>query len=64
LKVVIDLSTLYDSRHNWTELSRQLSANGYEIVWTKDMKRLFSLTSEAIQAAEPFLLVGETGIGK
>ena len=34
------------------------------IVWTKAMRRLYILVSEAIKNNEPVLLVGETGCGK
>ena len=35
-----------------------------DIVWTKAMRRLFILVSEALKKNEPVLLVGETGCGK
>jgi midasin (ATPase involved in ribosome maturation) len=34
------------------------------VVWTKSMKRLFSLSSLSLHHTEPLLLVGETGCGK
>lgn len=34
------------------------------IIWTKAMRRLFILVSQAIENNEPVLLVGETGCGK
>ncbi|KAL6070950.1 Midasin [Balamuthia mandrillaris] len=38
---------------------------GFEhIVWTKSMRRLFTLVGRCLQHKEPVLLVGETGSGK
>ena len=34
------------------------------VVWTKAMKRLYSLVHRALEHREPVLLVGETGCGK
>lgn len=34
------------------------------MVWTKAMKRLFTLVAKCLQHKEPILLVGETGCGK
>ena len=36
----------------------------YNIVWTKSMKRLFTLVGHCLRHKEPVLLVGETGCGK
>lgn len=38
--------------------------NDKSVTWTKAMKRLAVLVSEAIKQKEPILLVGETGCGK
>lgn len=35
-----------------------------KLVWTKAMKRLFTLVARCIRSNEPVLLVGETGCGK
>lgn len=35
-----------------------------DIVWTKAMRRLFSLVAQAMRNNEPVLLIGETGCGK
>ncbi|KAF2228131.1 hypothetical protein BDZ85DRAFT_301078 [Elsinoe ampelina] len=40
------------------------SPSSSSVVWTKAMKRLYSLVSTAIANHEPVLLVGETGCGK
>ena len=34
------------------------------VVWTKDLKRMFSLVHRSLETKEPILLVGETGCGK
>lgn len=41
-----------------------LAAAAEGIVWTKSMRRLYVLVSEALKSNEPVLLVGETGSGK
>lgn len=56
-KLAIDENTLYD------RLTASPS-NNTSVVWTKAMKRLYSLVSSAIANNEPVLLVGETGCGK
>ncbi|KAF4551547.1 Midasin-like protein [Elsinoe fawcettii] len=55
-KLAIDPETLYDKL--------AASPPSSSVVWTKAMKRLYSLVSSAIVNNEPVLLVGETGCGK
>ncbi|KAF7722956.1 AAA ATPase midasin [Apophysomyces ossiformis] len=41
-----------------------LSGQDTKLVWTKAMRRLFSLVANCLRHKEPVLLVGETGCGK
>ncbi|KAI9762204.1 MAG: hypothetical protein M4579_000527 [Chaenotheca gracillima] len=64
LKVQIDESVLY-SKNCLPEtalLLEQTSVPG--LIWTKSLRRLFILVSQALKNSEPVLLVGETGSGK
>ncbi|WEW57086.1 AAA ATPase midasin [Emydomyces testavorans] len=62
--VQIDEEAVYSTRNLETRF-RQLSATVPRgIVWTRAMRRLFILVSNAIEHNEPVLLVGETGCGK
>ncbi|KAA8897801.1 hypothetical protein FN846DRAFT_910245 [Sphaerosporella brunnea] len=64
MKVKIDVSALYTAeRIPEYSLYMEKVANG-PVVWTKAMKRLFSLVAHALRNNEPVLLVGETGCGK
>ncbi|KAI8371327.1 P-loop containing nucleoside triphosphate hydrolase protein [Radiomyces spectabilis] len=47
-------------------LKRNADATGADtkLVWTKAMRRLFSLVARCLRYKEPVLLVGETGCGK
>lgn len=59
MKVKIDEYSLYDISKldpRWT--------TGSSLIWTKAMRRLFILVSQALVNNEPVLLVGETGSGK
>src|SRR5271170_3227727 len=59
MKVKIDECALYDLTKlnpEWTQ--------GAGLIWTKAMRRLFILVSQALVNNEPVLLVGETGSGK
>src|ERR1700736_6917350 len=53
MKVKIDETTLYSNE-----------GGGSGLVWTKAMRRLFTLVTQALVNNEPVLLVGETGSGK
>ncbi|KAJ6155359.1 hypothetical protein N7470_005925 [Penicillium chermesinum] len=63
MKVRLDEDVLYSTK----QLEKNIPSMGElptGIVWTKAMRRLFILVSEAIRNNEPVLLVGETGCGK
>ncbi|KAF9586477.1 AAA ATPase midasin [Lunasporangiospora selenospora] len=63
MRCVIHLDEMYNS----TEVKEYIDKynNGREnVVWTKAMKRLFTLVSRCLKNNEPVLLVGETGCGK
>ncbi|KAG0241019.1 AAA ATPase midasin [Mortierella sp. GBA43] len=63
MKSKIDLDKMYNSPEVLDYMERY--HNGCEnVVWTKAMKRLFTLVSRCIKNNEPVLLVGETGCGK
>lgn len=63
MKVKIDEDAIYGlpELERRSEGRTSLSQN---IVWTKAMRRVFVLVSEALRNNEPVLLVGETGCGK
>ncbi|KAH8909629.1 midasin [Coniochaeta sp. PMI_546] len=63
-KVKIDPDTLYgvDSSPALRALCGKENSQG--VVWTKAMRRLYVLVSQAIRSDEPVLLIGETGCGK
>jgi midasin len=64
MRVKIDVNALYTAeRTPEYSLYAQKVSNG-PVVWTKAMKRLFSLVAHALRNNEPVLLVGETGCGK
>ncbi|OAA55059.1 denitrification regulatory protein nirq [Niveomyces insectorum RCEF 264] len=66
-KTKIDLEALYYGPDASPELRRfvaQQTAAAEPVVWTKAMRRLFVLVSQALKNNEPVLLVGETGCGK
>lgn len=62
MRVQIDEDAIYSQ----TELERRVNIDNLpkNIVWTKAMRRVFILVSQALQNKEPVLLVGETGCGK
>ncbi|CAG8469891.1 6305_t:CDS:10 [Ambispora leptoticha] len=67
MKVKINEELLYDCTNlneyqQYLNSIRQLGKN--DIVWTKSMKRLFTLVSHCLRFNEPVLLIGETGCGK
>lgn len=64
MKVSIDANSLYtaDRTPEYSLYSEKVQKG--EVVWTKAMKRLFSLVAHALRNNEPVLLVGETGCGK
>ncbi|KAH8705746.1 putative midasin [Talaromyces proteolyticus] len=63
MKVKIDEDAIYSSSE-LERLSHGQQALCKGVVWTKAMRRVFVLVSQALQNNEPVLLVGETGCGK
>ncbi|OQO11051.1 hypothetical protein B0A48_05306 [Cryoendolithus antarcticus] len=62
-KVSINEAALYGE--NAPEIATHThQAQHHGVVWTKAMRRLYTLVARAIQNDEPVLLVGETGCGK
>lgn len=59
MRVKIDV----DSEYSVLE-PKQVVEKDNSVVWTKGMRRLLVLVSEAMKNNEPILLVGETGCGK
>lgn len=57
---MFDVNGAPDLKHIRSEATETLGA----VVWTRAMRRLFVLVSQAIQNNEPVLLIGETGCGK
>ncbi|KAL8788560.1 MAG: hypothetical protein Q9213_001633 [Squamulea squamosa] len=46
------------------KIPSNIDATTYGIVWTRSLRRLYILVTEALKNREPVLLVGETGSGK
>ncbi|RIA85786.1 P-loop containing nucleoside triphosphate hydrolase protein [Glomus cerebriforme] len=65
MKITINEHKMYDCS-NLEEFKIYVSSRHgkADIVWTKSMKRLFTLVSQCLKFNEPILLVGETGCGK
>ncbi|KAG0168625.1 AAA ATPase midasin [Apophysomyces sp. BC1034] len=72
MKVKLNESEMYDCSKLeefaiYDRLLRDTAAQSGQdtkLVWTKAMRRLFSLVAKCLQHKEPVLLVGETGCGK
>ncbi|KAL8721540.1 MAG: hypothetical protein Q9225_001794 [Loekoesia sp. 1 TL-2023] len=62
MKTKINDDKIYSIQKLPSSLRLSSTANG--IVWTKSMRRLYVLVTEALEKREPVLLVGETGSGK
>ncbi|CAG8485903.1 6023_t:CDS:10 [Diversispora eburnea] len=60
MKVTIDENKMYDC----SRLVEFQKCPQNDIVWTKAMKRLFTLVVQCLRFNEPVLLVGDTGSGK
>lgn len=54
---------LKDTAPDQKEANEHLTGVG-KVVWTKSMKRLYTLVGRCLQHKEPVLLVGETGSSK
>ncbi|KAB5558727.1 hypothetical protein GE09DRAFT_1203577 [Coniochaeta sp. 2T2.1] len=63
-KVKIDPDTLYGVNSSPALRALCGKENSQGVVWTKAMRRLYVLVSQAIRSNEPVLLIGETGCGK
>ncbi|KAI4269724.1 MAG: hypothetical protein LQ337_007113, partial [Flavoplaca oasis] len=53
-----------DAMYAMNNLPPHLVTSAHGVVWTKSMRRLYILVSQALKNREPVLLVGETGSGK
>lgn len=62
MRVKIDEATLY-SPESTPEYQLMMKLES-DVVWTKAMRRLYSLVAHSLRNNEPVLLVGETGCGK
>ena len=64
MRVKIDEESLY-SDASFASFQGSTEAGGsHGVVWTRAMRRLYTLVSRAVAKNEPVLLVGETGCGK
>lgn len=63
MKVNIDSARIYEANNSlkWSTSDFPCSL---DVVWTKSMRRLYVLVSQALRRNEPVLLIGETGSGK
>lgn len=66
MRVRIDEDAIYSSEELERRVKDVQDANNLSrgVVWTKAMRRVFILVSQALENNEPVLLVGETGCGK
>ncbi|KAL8810672.1 MAG: hypothetical protein Q9200_002384 [Gallowayella weberi] len=62
MKTKIDDDAVYSTNKLHSQVGHFAAAHG--VVWTKSMRRLCILVTEALKSHEPVLLVGETGSGK
>ena len=63
MKVKIDEDQLY-SPTSLRDLSSPSGPSSRGVIWTKSMRRLYVLVTQAMKSNEPILLVGDTGCGK
>lgn len=63
MRVTIDEERLYNTNSPLMS-STSVPESIQDIVWTRSMRRLFILVTQALKRNEPVLLVGETGTGK
>ncbi|KAG0206795.1 AAA ATPase midasin [Mortierella sp. GBA30] len=63
MRSTIDLDVMYNCAEV-REYMERFHGGRENVVWTKAMKRLFTLVSRCLKNNEPVLLVGETGCGK
>ncbi|KAF9163666.1 AAA ATPase midasin [Actinomortierella ambigua] len=62
-KCKLDIDGMYESAEVQDYIQR-FHGGRENVVWTRAMKRLFTLVSRCLKFKEPVLLVGETGCGK
>ncbi|KAF9110511.1 AAA ATPase midasin [Mortierella sp. AM989] len=63
MRSTLDLDQMYNCPEVLDYMQR-FNGGQENVVWTKAMKRLFTLVSRCLKNSEPVLLVGETGCGK
>ncbi|CAK7216238.1 AAA ATPase midasin [Sporothrix bragantina] len=63
-KTKIDLDAIYGPGASPDLRKFEAEKQSQQVVWTKAMRRLFVLVTQALKNREPILLVGETGCGK
>lgn len=63
-RVKIDPEIIYDQLFSLEMKKYGLVVNSQGVTWTRAMRRLFVLVSQALRNNEPVILVGETGCGK
>ncbi|CAK7224448.1 AAA ATPase midasin [Sporothrix curviconia] len=65
-KTKIDLEAIYSpgASPDLRRFETEQQQHSQQVVWTKAMRRLFVLVTQALKNREPILLVGETGCGK
>ena len=63
MKVKIDEDQLY-SPASLRDLSGPGGGSSGGVIWTKSMRRLYVLVTQALKSNEPILLIGDTGCGK
>ena len=64
MKVKIDENHIYGTVKPEAPETQSSTSSINGIVWTKSMRRLYTLVVQALKNNEPVLLVGETGCGK
>lgn len=64
MKIKIDEAKIYNSSSPLMPSALAPISSTTDIVWTKSMRRLYILVTQALMRDEPVLLVGETGSGK
>ena len=64
MKIKIDASSIYDNISLPSSSLLQPSHVSPKMVWTRSMRRLYTLITLALEKNEPVLLVGDTGCGK
>ena len=64
MRVRIDEASIYSTIYLQDSSSPQPPHVSPKVVWTKSMRRLYTLVRKALENNEPVLLVGDTGCGK